>query len=100
MNEQDQAMKAAAMQIKAKSQVVSVLLTLIFGPLGLFYSTITGGLLMLIAPFLAFGMMFSGNDGAAASGFLFLLLYWFLCVVWGIIATSRYNSKLISKFNN
>ena len=35
-----------------KSVIVALLLTLLFGPLGMLYSTVTGGIVMLVLTFI------------------------------------------------
>jgi len=69
-----------------KSMGVSIILTLLFGPLGMFYSTVLGAIIMsvisLIVGLLTFG--------------LGLLLTWPICIVWGALATSTYNKNLVA----
>jgi len=67
-----------------KSMGVTILLTILFGPLGMFYSTILGGIIMLtlsviVAIFtLGFGLIFT----------------WPICIIWAAVATNRYNYNL------
>ena len=67
---------------------ISLLLTALFGPLGMLYSTITGAIIMgivyaLIALFtLGFGLAF----------------IWILnpiCMIWSYISTKKYNKNLL-----
>jgi len=67
-----------------KSVGTSALLAFLFGPLGLFYSTVTGGLVMLVVSFVV---------GFFTLGFG-LLITWPACIVWAIIAANSYNKKL------
>lgn len=68
-----------------KSLGASILLTLFFGPLGLMYSTLTGGLIMLVLSViigiftLGFGLIFTQ----------------IICVIWGIVAVNSHNSKMM-----
>ncbi len=67
-----------------KSMAAALILTFLFGPLGLFYASVTGGVVMLIItlviaiPTFGFG--------------------WWLtmpaCMIWGAIATNQYNERL------
>ena len=66
-----------------KSPVLAFFLTFFFGPLGLFYASITGGIVMLIldvfVAFFTFGI-----------GLLFTNI---ICVIWALTAVSKYNKK-------
>lgn len=60
-----------------KSLGLAFLLTLVFGPVGLFYSSIVGGIFMVtIAIIIALVTMSWG-----------FLLTWPLSIVWGVVAT-------------
>ena len=78
-----------------KSTGISILLILLFGPLGLFYSTIIGGLTMtfLFGPavfvILLFGHFFT------ATAIILLLLTYPICIIWGMRAVNTYNQKLL-----
>lgn len=67
-----------------KSMGLAVVLAAIFGPLGLFYSSIIGGLIMLPVSVLV-GVLTLGI------GFLFT---WPVCILWAYLSTKRYNAKL------
>lgn len=68
-----------------KSMGISIALTLFFGPLGMFYSTILGAIVMIIIDIIV---------GALTLG-LGLLVTWPIQVIWAAIATSMYNKKLM-----
>ena len=69
-----------------KNMGVSIILTVLFGPLGMLYSTILGGIIMggislIVAIFtLGFG----------------LIVTWPICIIWAAVATSSYNKKLLT----
>ena len=67
-----------------KSVGVAFLLTFLFGPLGLFYSTVTGGVVMLCVDFLL------GMIGFVTLGLAWPLLgvTWVVTVIWGCVAAS------------
>lgn len=65
-----------------KSQLKGFLLTLIFGPIGLFYSSVVLGLVFLVLTIIVGAM----NLGAA-------ILFWPLSTVVGIIAIKKRNSQ-------
>lgn len=69
-----------------KSMGISILLTFLFGPLGMFYSTIIGAIIMMVV---------SAITAFITVGFG-LLLTWPICIIWGAIATSSYNKKLLA----
>lgn len=68
-----------------KSMGISIALTLFFGPLGMFYSTILGAIVMIIIDIIV-GVLTLG---------LGLLVTWPIQVIWAAIATSMYNKKLM-----
>ncbi|WP_304246458.1 hypothetical protein [Phocaeicola plebeius] len=68
-----------------KSVGISIALTLFFGPLGMFYSTILGAIIMIIVDIVV---------GIFTLGFG-LIITWPIQVIWAAIATSMYNKKLM-----
>ncbi len=71
-----------------KSVGISIILTVIFGPLGMFYSTIPGAIIMLIV---------SGIVGIVTLGYGLIVTHP-ICVVWGALAAHSYNKKLLGGF--
>ena len=72
--------------VTQKSMGVTILLTILFGPLGMFYSTIIGGIVMLIlSAIVAFFTLGLG-----------LLITWPICIIWAALATNNYNKKLLN----
>lgn len=69
-----------------KSQGISFILTFLFGPLGLFYSSVLGGVIMLILGIII--AIITLGIGA--------ILAWLGSIIWGAIAVSSYNKKLMS----
>ncbi|MCG3119873.1 MAG: hypothetical protein ALAOOOJD_02410 [bacterium] len=67
--------------VPVKSIGVSLLLTFFFGPLGMLYSTIWGGIIMLIVSIIL-GLITLG---------LSLFLTWPICMIWGAVAANSYN---------
>lgn len=68
-----------------KSMGISIALTLFFGPLGMFYSTISGAIIMAIIDIIV--GIFTFGIG--------LLVTWPIQVIWAAISTSSYNKKLM-----
>ena len=71
--------------VPTKSMGIAILLTVLFGPLGMLYSTILGGVIMLVVTLII---------GVVTLGFG-LILTWPICIIWAAVATSSYNKKLL-----
>ena len=67
-----------------KSVLVAFLLTFLFGPLGMFYSTVVGGVVMLLVALVAIPL----TIGVGA------LIVWPISIIWGCVAASQYNSRI------
>jgi len=72
--------------IPTKNIGLSIILTVLFGPLGMLYSTISGGIIMLVISFII--AIFTLGLG--------LMIIWPICIIWGAVSTSSYNQKLLS----
>ncbi len=79
--------------VRAKSTGLAILLALLFGPLGLLYSSVTGAILMFIA---YVGAVIAGVL-TFGIGFLLLLFIHPICAVWAALAVSSYNKKLLEE---
>lgn len=85
-----------------KSLGLAIVLTLFFGPLGLFYASITGGLIMFLTPILLFALFIFGfiadSSFFLASSLVLLIVfavnYWIICVIWAAMAVSNHNNKV------
>ncbi len=71
--------------VKTKSVGVSLILTFLLGPIGMFYSTIIGAFIMLVVSLLV--AVFTLGIG--------LIVTWPLSILWGALSTSSYNRKLL-----
>jgi zinc-ribbon domain len=67
-----------------KSVGLAVLLAILFGPFGLFYASVLGGIVMLIGGIIAVAVTY----GIAAP------FVWITCAVWAGIAASNYNRAI------
>ncbi len=69
-----------------KSMGIGILLTVLFGPLGMLYATIPGALIMIVV--------------TAVVGFLTLgiglIVTWPICIIWTAVAVNNYNKKLMA----
>lgn len=76
----------AVVVVPTKSVGVGVLLSFLFGPIGMFYATIPGALIMLVVSIVV--------------GFLTLgfgaLLTWPICMIWTAVAVKSHNEKLLA----
>jgi hypothetical protein len=75
------------MNLNKKSRLVSLFLTLLLGPLGLMYSSVIGGLILLVIAIFTIPTVFGP------------LICWFLAVVIGDSATHKHN-KGIERFED
>ena len=73
-----------AVETTPKSLGLAILLAAIFGPFGLFYATVPGAMLMLVAAIAL--AMFTFGIG--------VFLVWPLCIVWAAMAVTSYNKKV------
>ena len=85
-----------------KSRGIAFLLVFLFGGFGLFYSSIVGGIIMVIvAPILMFLAFFI--PGAQTIIFtliiIFCCLYYIICFIWAIRAVETYNNKILANAN-
>jgi uncharacterized membrane protein YdbT with pleckstrin-like domain len=86
LSTQAQAPKQIVVVSATKSLGISILLTVLFGPLGMLYSTIPGAIIMAVISVIL-GVITLGIG---------LLITWPICIIWGAVATSSYNKKLIA----
>ena len=70
-----------------KSVALSLILTFLFGPFGMLYSTIWGALIMIVLSVPLF--IFTFGHGA--------FLIWPISMIWGAWATHRYNQRLLRR---
>lgn len=69
-----------------KSTAIALLFTLVFGPVGLLYSSFWGGVAMI-----ALGVVI------VSSQFLYpIVLLWLVCCIYGVGAVERHNKKIIN----
>jgi hypothetical protein len=85
-----------------KSIGIAILLTILFGPIGLFYASISGALIMIFAPILFLVLFLIGvlqenttlMNLSAGILLVFALTYWLLCIIWAIISVNEYNKEI------
>ena len=62
-----------------KNTGVAIILAIIFGPLGMLYSTVAGGIIMMIVSFVV--ALFTLGLG--------LIITWPICVIWAAVAANK-----------
>jgi len=70
-----------------KSVAISLILTFLFGALGMLYSTIWGAIIMIVVSIIV----------ATVTLGMGLFLVWPICMIWGALAAASYNKKLFAK---
>jgi len=68
--------------VQRKSVGVAILLTFLFGPLGMLYSTVSGALIMIAVSFIL----------ALVTAGISLFITWPICIVWGALAAESWNA--------
>lgn len=68
-----------------KSVGITLLFCAILGPVGVLYSTVLGGVIMIMIGFVVISAQFLIPS----------ILVWVISCVWGVAATNRYNNKLL-----
>lgn len=89
-----------------KNAGLAILLTLIFGPVGLFYASVTAGLTMtfVVPLLLVLSVFIAGYMGTAALdlSIIFTLVviafYWLICILWAVTAVAAYNRKIEEEY--
>lgn len=69
-----------------KSVAVSLLFTVILGPVGLLYASFWGGLLMILIGLVVVSSLFPFP----------IILLWIGCCIWGVRAVEHYNRRLLN----
>lgn len=69
-----------------KNMGIALLLAFLFGPIGLCYSTVKGGIIMFLISLVV---------ALVTLGFGVLIM-WIPCVIWAYIATNNYNKELMT----
>lgn len=90
-----------------KSVGIAILLTILFGPLGLLYASVTGAILMILTPVFLFVLLVYGvvQDNSVLMNLslgilIFLALtYWLICIIWAIMSVSSYNKEIEDENN-
>ena len=68
-----------------KNLTTSLLFSVFLGPLGLLYASARGGIIMLVIGFVVISCRFPVP----------IIIMWLSCSIWSVLATNRYNTKLL-----
>jgi len=68
-----------------KSVAGALLFTVFLGPVGLLYASALGGTVMIFVAFVVICSLLP----------IPIILMWVSCSVWGVLATNRYNKKVL-----
>jgi hypothetical protein len=82
----EQASAPVIVAASPKNVGIAILLTFIFGPVGMFYSTIVGAVIMCVISLLV---------GIFTLGFG-LIFTWPICIIWGAVSAHLHNKALMS----
>lgn len=75
-----------------KSMLLGLILTFFFGPLGMLYATVLGGIVMFIVCVLTFGITIM----TLGLGSILFFLVWIIQMLWAGFAISGYNKRLLN----
>lgn len=76
-----------------KSVGISILLTLIFGSIGMFYSTVKGAIIMTLLTIVLAIIFLASNPGILIAHFPAM---WLISIVWGAMAVNTYNKQILA----
>ncbi len=72
-----------------KSVAVALLFCVFLGPVGVLYSSVVGGVVMMTVGILVLRAKLIGP----------ILLLWMVSCTWGVAAANRYNNKIVSRYS-
>jgi hypothetical protein len=85
-----------------KSIGIAILLTFLFGPIGLLYASVWGGLIMTFVPIIILSLLIFGTsqgnlvlaEPSIELIIILLLTYWLIIIIWAVMSVKSYNYKL------
>lgn len=83
---QEQKQTIFIVENKSKSVGLAFALAILFGPAGLLYASIAGGIIMSIFAFLSFLVLPA----------ICLFLVWIGCIIWAVTAAQGANQKVVT----
>ena len=76
-----------------KSAGISILLTIIFGSIGMFYSTVKGAIIMTLLTIVLAVVFLASNPALLIVHFPVM---WIISIIWGAMAVKSYNNKILA----
>jgi hypothetical protein len=76
-------MMDAESRLPFKSVAVALIFAVLLGPIGILYSSVLGGVIMIILGFIVISSRL----------IVPIILVWLVSCVWGVMAANRYNRK-------
>ena len=76
-----------------KSVGISILLTLIFGSIGMFYSTVKGAIIMTLLTVVLAIVFIASNPALLIAHFPAM---WLISIIWGAMAVNSYNREILA----
>ncbi len=80
---------------RPKSVIIGILAAIFFQPFGLLYSTVWGGIIMILL--LVAGYVVYYSIGQSPYAFMFFWIQPPVNLIWSIIATTRHNKKIMKE---
>lgn len=81
-----------------KSVALAVILVFLFGPFGMFYSTVKGALIMIFLAPVLFGLLFFIGFASDPAFFILfgigIIIYYPACLIWSGNAANSYNQRI------
>jgi len=85
-----------------KSVGIAILLTFLFGPIGLFYASVSGGLIMTFTPISLFLLVLVGliQENSLLLGWsvvlliIFAVTFWLINIIWATVSVMSYNKEI------
>ena len=74
-----------------RSVAVALLLVIFFGPIGLFYTTFIGGVVMTAFALVGIGTVIKTSSALPVA------TIWLVSILWAMIAVRYYNHKLLQR---
>jgi len=96
MSDQNQTVVNVTIAPQKKSMAAAVLLTLFFGPLGLLYASIPGGLILLGADLIAIVVSFV----TFGIGAILFPIIWLVSIVWAILAVQGKDQLVMTQIKS
>lgn len=92
--------------VQTKNVGLAIILTIFFGPIGLFYASVSGALFLIFGIPIIFIILLSVGlinvniailFSSIAILIFFLAFEWLISIIWSVIAVNKYNKDLIRK---